>query len=166
MYISLRNIDILYYKCYHMIYTVNALKTIKTHLRDDGDFVLRIIIRNTSVKPIYEQIKEQIKEAIFNDELSEGEVLPSIRQLASELKISVVTTTRAYSDLEQEGFIANVQGKGCFVLTKDSELVHEQLLRKIEDGFATAINAAKIAKLPHKELFQILKSMLEENRYE
>lgn len=132
----------------------------------EGDYILRIIIRNTSGKPIYEQIKEQIKEAILGDELSEGEVLPSIRKLASELKISVVTTTRAYTDLEMEGFIVNVQGKGCFVSPKDSELVREQLLRKIEDGFSVAINAAKIAKLPDKELFQILKSMLEGNAHE
>lgn len=127
---------------------------------------MRIIIRNTSGRPIYEQIKEQIKEAILSDELSEGDMLPSIRQLASELKISVVTTTRAYSDLEQEGFIVNIQGKGCFVSPKDNELVREQLLRKIEDGFEAAINAAKIAKLTQKELLQILKSMLEGNPYE
>ncbi|MFL0195880.1 GntR family transcriptional regulator [Clostridium sp. WILCCON 0269] len=111
-------------------------------------------------------MKDQIKEAILSDELNEGDMLPSIRQLASELKISVVTTTRAYSDLEQEGFIVSIQGRGCFVSPKDSELVREQLLRKIEDGFATAINAAKIAKLPQKELLQILKSMLEGNPYE
>lgn len=98
--------------------------------------------------------------------MNEGEILPSIRQLASELKISVVTTTRAYSDLEQEGFIVSIQGKGCFVSPKDSELVREQLLRKIEEGFAVSIKAAKIAKLPHKELLQILKSMLEGNQYE
>ena len=133
---------------------------------EEGDYILRIIIRNTSGKPIYEQIKEQIKEAILSDELNEGEILPSIRQLASELKISVVTTTRAYSDLEQEGFIVSIQGKGCFVSPKDSELVHEQLLRKIEEGFAVAIKAAKIAKLPQKELLQMLKSMLEGKQYE
>lgn len=127
---------------------------------------MRIIVRNASGKPIYEQIEEQIKDAIFSDELGEGDMLPSIRQLASELKISVVTTTRAYSDLEQEGFIVNIQGKGCYVSPKDSELMREQLLRKIEDGFAAAINAAKIAKLPHEELKQILTSMLEGNPYE
>jgi GntR family transcriptional regulator len=127
---------------------------------------LRIIVRNTSGVPIYEQIKEQIKEAILGDDLGEGDMLPSVRQLASELKISVVTTTRAYSDLEQEGFIVNIQGKGCYVSPKDNELVREQLLRKIEDGFAAAINAAKIAKLPQKELLQILTSMLEGNPYE
>lgn len=68
--------------------------------------------------------------------------------------------------MEQEGFIVNIQGKGCFVSPKDSELIHEQLLRKIEDGFAAAINAAKIAKLPQKELLQILNSMMEGNSYE
>ncbi len=127
---------------------------------------MRIIVRNASGKPIYEQIEEQIKEAIFSDELGEGDMLPSIRQLASELKISVVTTTRAYSDLEQEGFIVNIQGKGCYVSPKDSELMREQLLRKIEDGFASAINAAKTAKMPQEELKQLLTSMLEGNPYE
>lgn len=127
---------------------------------------MRIVIRNASGKPIYEQIEEQIKEAIFSDELGEGDMLPSIRQLAGELKISVVTTTRAYSDLEQEGFIVNVQGKGCYVCPKDSELMREQLLRKIEDGFSAAINAARIAKLPQEELKQMLTSMLEGNPYE
>jgi GntR family transcriptional regulator len=127
---------------------------------------LRIIVRNASGKPIYEQIEEQIKDAIFSDELGEGDMLPSIRQLASELKISVVTTTRAYSDLEQEGFIVNIQGKGCYVSPKDSELMREQLLRKIEDGFSAAINAARIAKLSQEELKQMLTSMLEGNPYE
>lgn len=127
---------------------------------------MRIVIRNTSGKPIYEQIKEQIKEAILSDELSEGDMLPSIRQLAGELKISVITTTRAYSGLEQEGFIANIQGKGCFVSPKNNELVREQLIRKIEDSFLAAINAAKIAKLPREELLRILELMLEGNQYE
>lgn len=127
---------------------------------------MRIIIRNTSGQPIYEQIKEQIKAAIFSDVLSEGEMLPSIRQLAGDLKISVVTTTRAYSDLEQEGFITNIQGKGCFVSPKNSELVREQLIRKIEDGLQAAVNAAKIAKLPRQELLEILEFVLEENQYE
>jgi GntR family transcriptional regulator len=127
---------------------------------------LRIIIKNTSKEPIYEQIKEQIKEAILSDELSEGDMLPSIRQLARDLKISVITTTRAYTDLEQEGFIAIQQGKGCFVLPKNSEIVHEQLLRKIEDSFLTAVNAGRIAKLSHNELINILEFIMKENRYE
>ena len=127
---------------------------------------MRIIIKNTSKEPIYEQIKEQIKEAILSDELSEGDMLPSIKQLARDLKISVITTTRAYTDLEQEGFIAIQQGRGCFVLPKNSEIVHEQLLRKIEDSFLTAVNTGKIAKLSHNELINILEFIMEENRYE
>ena len=127
---------------------------------------MRIIISNTSGKPIYEQIKEQIKVAILSDEICEGEMLPSIRQLARDLKISVITTTRAYNDLELEGFIVNVQGKGCFVLTKNSELIREQLLRKIEDGFLSAISVGRIAKLSSSELLQILVYILEENGYE
>ena len=127
---------------------------------------MRIIISNTSGKPIYEQIKDQIKEAILSDALSEGEALPSIRQLAKDLKISVITTTRAYTDLEQEGFIAIQQGKGCFVLPKNSEIVREQLLRKIEESFSTAINTAKIANLSHEELIRLLEFIMEENQYE
>ena len=127
---------------------------------------MRIIITNTAGVPIYEQIKEQIKVAILSDELCEGDMLPSIRQLARDLKISVITTTRAYSDLEQEGFIVILQGKGCYVLPKNSVLVHEQLLRKIEDSFLTAVNTGKIAKLTRKELLQILEFILEGNHYE
>jgi GntR family transcriptional regulator len=127
---------------------------------------LKIIITNTSGIPIYEQIKEQIKATILSDEICEGEMLPSIRQLAKDLKISVITTTRAYTDLEQEGYIINVQGKGCYVAPKDSDLIREQLLRKIEDGFNAAINAARIAKLPREELQKLFEFTLKENQYE
>ncbi len=127
---------------------------------------MRIILRNTDKAPIYEQIKEQIKEAILSDELKEGDTLPSIRQLARELKISVITTTRAYTDLQQEGFIAIQQGRGCFVLPKNSEIVREQLLRKIEDNFTAAVNVGKIAKLSRKELIAMLEFILEEVRFE
>ena len=130
-----------------------------------GDFALKIIITNTSGKPIYEQIEEQIKEAILSDELSEGAMLPSIRQLARELKISVITTTRAYTDLEQEGFIAIQQGRGCFVLPKNSELVREQLLRRIEEGFESAVSAGRIAKVSRKDLINMLHLILDENDY-
>ena len=116
--------------------------------------------------PIYEQIKEQIKESILGDEMSEGELLPSIRQLAADLKVSVITTTRAYTELEQEGYIINVQGKGCYVAPKDSNLIREQLLRKIEDSFNTAINTARIAKMSREELQQLFQFTLEENKYE
>jgi GntR family transcriptional regulator len=127
---------------------------------------MRIILRNTDKAPIYEQIKEQIKEAILSDELKEGETLPSIRQLARDLQISVITTTRAYSDLEKEGFIALQQGKGCFVLPKNSEIVREQLLRKIEDNFSAAVNTARIAKLSREEIIAMLEFILEEVQFE
>ncbi len=127
---------------------------------------MRIILRNTDKAPIYEQIKEQIKEAILSDELKEGETLPSIRQLARDLKISVITTTRAYTDLEQEGFIALQQGKGCFVLPKNSQIVREQLLRKVEDHFTAAVNTGKIANLSRDELISMLEFILEEVQFE
>jgi len=127
---------------------------------------LTIIIKNSSGMPIYEQIREQVKESILNDELNEGDMLPSIRQLAADLKVSVITTTRAYNELEQEGYVYNVQGKGCYVAPKDSELIREQLLRRIEDSFTEAINAARIAKLPKRELQQLFTFTLEENDYD
>jgi GntR family transcriptional regulator len=124
---------------------------------------VRIILQNTAREPIYEQIEEQIKAAILCDDLKEGELLPSIRQLAKDLKISVITTTRAYAELESEGFIAVQQGRGCFVLPKNSEIVREQLLRKIEDSFTAAVNAARVAKLSREELIKILDFILGEN---
>ncbi|MCL2462354.1 MAG: GntR family transcriptional regulator [Defluviitaleaceae bacterium] len=127
---------------------------------------MTIIIKNSSGMPIYEQIKEQIKEAILNDEMNEGDMLPSIRQLAADLKVSVITTTRAYTELETEGYVYNVQGKGCYVAPKDSDLIREQLIRKIEDSFTGAINAARIAKLPKDELEQLFQFTLEGSQYE
>lgn len=127
---------------------------------------MAIIIKNSSGVPIYEQIREQIKEAILNDEMNEGDMLPSIRQLAAGLKVSVITTTRAYSELEQEGYVYNVQGKGCYVAPKDSDLIREQLICKIEEGFTAAIKAARIAKLSTDELRQIFQFTLEGNPYE
>jgi len=127
---------------------------------------VRIIIRNTSGKPIYEQIKEQIKEAILGGELREGEALPSIRQLARDLKISVITTTRAYSDLEEEGYVANVQGKGCFVAPKNNELFHEQILLRIEENLAAAIDAARLAEIPRDELMKMLDLLIEDRNHE
>ena len=117
---------------------------------------MRIIISNRSGVPIYEQIKEQIKAAIFSGELQEDVMLPSMRQLARDLKISVITTTRAYSDLEQEGFVANVQGKGCFVLPRNTELARENAMHKMESGLSTAINAAKAEGITKEEVIERL----------
>jgi len=127
---------------------------------------VRIVISNSAGVPIYEQIKEQLRAAILGGEIAEGEMLPSIRQLAKDLKISVITTTRAYADLEQEGFVANVQGKGCYVLPKNSEMVREQLLRDIENSFLSAINTAKVARISRNELESIFETMLKEENYE
>jgi GntR family transcriptional regulator len=92
--------------------------------------------------------------------------LSSIRLLARDLKISVITTARAYTDLEQEGFIVNVQGKGCYVLPMNNDLVKEQLLRKIEDGLRSAIGVARIARISRKDLDAIWEQICEEEEYE
>ena len=122
---------------------------------------MRVIVSNRSGIPIYEQIKEQIKAAIFSEELREDDLLPSIRQLARDLKISVITTTRAYSDLEQEGFIATVQGKGCFVLPRNTELARENAMHKMENGLSAAIAAAKAESITKDEVIERLNLLWE-----
>lgn len=127
---------------------------------------MRIIISNSSGMPIYEQIKEQIKSSILSGEMAEGDMLPSIRQLAKDLKISVITTTRAYNDLQQEGFVTNVQGKGCYVLPQNNDMIKEQLLREIEESFINAFNKGRVAKISKRELIEMFNMMLEEENYE
>lgn len=124
---------------------------------------MKLIISNVSGVPIYEQIKQQVKAAILSGELKEEESLPSLRTLAKDLKISVLTVTRAYTELEQEGFVKNVQGRGCFVLGSGSELMKEQLIRKVENSLTEAIKAAKIANLSNEELHHLLDILLEAN---
>ena len=124
---------------------------------------MKLIISNVSGLPIYEQIKQQVKAAILSGELKEEEALPSLRTLAKDLKISVLTVTRAYTELEQEGFVKNVQGRGCFVLGSGSELMKEQLICKVENGLTEAIKAAKIANLSNEELHHLLDILLEAN---
>jgi len=129
----------------------------------EGRRMMKIIVSNRSGVPIYEQIKEQVKTAIFSGELHEDDMLPSIRQLARDLKISVITTTRAYSDLEQEGFIATVQGKGCFVLPRNTELARENAMHKMEDGLSIAITAAKAEGISKEEIIERLNLLWEED---
>ena len=117
---------------------------------------LSILISNSSGVPIYEQISEQMKQAILDHTLKQGEALPSIRQLASELRVSVMTANRAYSELEAEGFLVTAPGKGCFVADIDSDLVREQLVRRVEDAFAAAVTAARLARITKPELSAIL----------
>ena len=124
---------------------------------------MRIIISNQSELPIYAQIKEQLKEQILNGQIPEGSTLLSIRQLAKEVGVSVITTTRAYSDLEAEGFIATMQGKGSVVLSKDNSMLQEQYLLRIEEGLSTAIETARVMGLPEEELNRIFQNLLHES---
>ena len=95
---------------------------------------MHILLSNSSDLPIYEQIKEQVREQILSGELKENDRLPSLRRLAADLKISVLTTTRAYSELEEEGYITSRQGKGFFVMSSSSELLREQLIKEVEEN--------------------------------
>lgn len=121
-----------------------------------------IIIRNADNQPIYEQIYTQIKNQIIAGTLSEGDALPSIRALAKDLKISVITTKRAYDELEQEGFIYTVAGKGCFVAEKNTELIRENHLREIEERFRQALALGKVLGLTCEDLTEMLRLMEEE----
>jgi GntR family transcriptional regulator len=105
---------------------------------------MRIIISNSSPDPIYEQINRQIKAQIISADLSEGEALPSIRKLAHELQISVITTKRAYDELEREGFINTVSGKGTFVAVQNQELLKEKKMKIVEGKLAEAVSEAKM----------------------
>ena len=121
---------------------------------------MKIIISNQSELPIYAQIREQLKEQILGGQIAEGSTLPSIRQLAKEVGVSVITTTRAYSDLEAEGFIATMQGKGSVVLPKDNNLLREQYLLRIEESLSAAVETARAMGMPDEELVAVLRNML------
>ena len=120
-----------------------------------------ILINNRSDEPIYEQIKAQIKNQILEGRLEEGTVLPSIRKLAKELGISVITTSRAYQDLEREGFIATIRGKGSYVLSRDNEMIKEEFLKRIENAVADAVEQAKLAGISRNELESIIEALWE-----
>ena len=117
------------------------------------------IIQNSGV-PIYQQIAEQMKTDILTGKMKQVEYLPSIRSLAKELKISVITTMKAYELLEAEGLVTAAQGKGFYVNAQDSEMLREQHLRKIEDALQEAIVAAKIAGMSDEELQDMLHTLL------
>jgi GntR family transcriptional regulator len=121
--------------------------------------ILDIIISNSSNQPIYDQIYSQIKNLIISGKLKEGEALPSIRNLAKDLRISVITTKRAYDELERDGFIYTVAGKGCFVAEKNVELIKEENLKKIEEYMQKIAELAAMCNISNDELvgmFQIL----------
>ena len=125
---------------------------------------LDIIIRNSVNKPIYEQIYDQIKLGVISDEIKEGEMLPSIRTLAKDLKISVITTKRAFDELERDGFIYTVAPKGTYVNSKDLNLVREEYLKNIEDKLRDIVELMPLANISQEELYEILKIILEEVR--
>ena len=118
---------------------------------------MHIIISNQSGKPIYEQITEQIKALIISGELGEGDALPSMRLLAKELRISVITTKRAYEELEREGFLVTYPGKGSFVAGKNLDLIREEHLRQIEELFCRAKELADQSGLANEELYEMLR---------
>lgn len=120
-----------------------------------------IIISNSSGKPIYEQIVSQIKTGIMQGALKEGEQLPSIRALANDLHVSVITTKRAYADLEEQGFVQTVQGKGSFVTDGNAELLKEERLKAIEGHLQKALDEAAVADVPTEELHVMLDALAE-----
>ena len=123
---------------------------------------MEIIIRNTGGQPIYEQIYSQLKAQIIAGVLTPGEALPSILALAKDLKISVITTKRAYDELEAEGFLYTVAGKGCFVAEKNLDLIREQQLRELEGHLTAAAGLAKSCAVTVEELIDMLRVLLEE----
>ncbi|MBS4882193.1 MAG: GntR family transcriptional regulator [Peptoniphilus harei] len=120
---------------------------------------MKIIISNDSGLPIYEQIKNQIKAQIVGGDLKADEALPGMRTLASDLKVSVITTKRAYNDLEQEGYIYSMPGKGSFVKKLNEEVVRENALAEIEKYFTDAMTVAKASGIGIDELQEILKTL-------
>ena len=127
-----------------------------------GSVGLHIVISNQSGKPIYEQIAEQIKALIISGELQEGDALPSMRLLAKELRISVITTKRAYEELEREGFLTSITGKGSFVVGKNTEFLKEEQLRKVEGHLQEAVKAAQLCGMEKQELLDTLNLLWEE----
>lgn len=123
---------------------------------------MQLYIDNRSGAPIYDQIYSQIKDAILSGQVTEGEALPSIRVLAKDLRISVITTKRAYDELENEGFIYTLPGKGCFVAERSTELLREENLKKIEEHMQEVRRLASACRLTENELDEMWRLQREE----
>ncbi|MGI6235056.1 MAG: GntR family transcriptional regulator [Christensenellales bacterium] len=123
---------------------------------------MRIVLQNDSGRAIYEQIAEQIKDAIMKGDLQPGDPLPSIRALARDLRISVITTKRAYDELEAERFVESIQGKGSFVATQDSAMMREKRLHTIESRLSEALLEARLMGLAYEEIERMLRTLWEE----
>ena len=126
---------------------------------------MEIYISNTGEKPIYAQITEQVKAQILSGELRTGDALPSIRQLAKDLRISVITTKRAYEDLERAGFVHTQPGKGSFVAPQDPALHREETLREVERHVQRALDAARAGGVPEREVAETLSLLMEGDRH-
>ncbi len=120
-----------------------------------------IILSNSSPRPIYEQIALQVKAQIISGQLSQGDPLPSMRQLAKDLRISVITTKRAYEELEQAGFIETVAGKGCFVAGANTDVLREEQLSRVREHLAAAAEAARIGGISFQEVLSLLRELLD-----
>ena len=123
---------------------------------------MQLYIDNRSGAPIYDQIYSQIKDSILSGQVTEGEALPSIRALAKDLRISVITTKRAYDELESEGFIYTLPGKGCFVAERSTELLREENLKKIEEHMQEVRRLASACRLTENELDEMWRLQREE----
>ena len=123
---------------------------------------MEILLSNASDKPIYEQIMAQLKRQIASGELHEGQALPSIRALARDLGISVITTKRAYQELERDGFIETVTGKGCFVARRNSALWREETLRQVEEQLRSAAESARAGGIACEEYLELAQMVWEE----
>lgn len=122
---------------------------------------MHILINHSSMVPIYEQVADQVKKNIISGELKEGQVLPSVRALSSQLRISALTVKKSYDRLEDEGFVVTVQGKGTYVSTGDLSFAEEARRRAVEDDFKKAVDKATTAGMRPEEILEIVKIMLE-----
>ncbi len=123
---------------------------------------MNLIISNNSEIPIYEQIKKEMKRAINSNELKSSEALPSVRNLAKDLRISVLTVKKAYDELEDEGYIKTVQGKGSFVISRNKELIKEEKIKIIEGHLGEIIKIAKITDISKKDIIELFDYLYEE----
>lgn len=140
-----------------MVYFIGGRFTMRAK-----EMIMDIIISNSSGVPIYEQIEEQIKNQIMTGDLAKGDALPSMRVLAKELKISIITTKRAYEDLEKDGFIYSIMGKGSFVKGINSDIVRENMMFAIQELLEAAVDKAIIGKVSYEELKEMLSLLYEE----
>jgi len=142
---------------------LNCIYTdIYTYVQYKQECFMKIIIKNSSELPIYEQIEEQIKAQILAGKVAEDEQLPSIRQLARDLKISVITTTRVYTDLTNEGFIVSVAGKGYFIAPRNNELLRERMLCEMEEAIEQVVTNGRNAGLSDDDIIAAIRQYREE----